>query len=136
MISGQLDKHTLLDAFRSCIPLKGDPTLRIYNESSFSQQAISYKCLNFDTESTTTNHLPLWEDCPAGIRAQVVSELRMRFLHQSDNILQNFPSCWDGEVIAFSPSESKLVDLFLERRLGRSPISCRLPGRGAGRWWM
>lgn len=50
----------------------GDPTTRTFNETSFAQQAISFKCLNFEGESPSTNWMPRWEDCPAGIRAQVV----------------------------------------------------------------
>ncbi|KAF9055515.1 hypothetical protein BDZ89DRAFT_1176189, partial [Hymenopellis radicata] len=59
--------------------ISGDPDLRTLNASSFAQQAVTFLCLNFDGESPRTNELPVDQDCPSGIRAQV-----------------NFPSCWDG----------------------------------------
>ncbi|KAH6912096.1 hypothetical protein BKA70DRAFT_825592 [Coprinopsis sp. MPI-PUGE-AT-0042] len=61
--------------------LSGDPTLRAFNESDFSQRAITFLCLDFNGESKRTNELP-HARCPQGIRAEV-----------------NFPSCWDGTDI-------------------------------------
>ncbi|KAI5890962.1 uncharacterized protein SCHCODRAFT_02627754 [Schizophyllum commune H4-8] len=65
------------DGFRM---IAGDENLRTFDNSSVSQRAISYKCLQFDEQPMEDyNGLPP-VSCPAGIRAQI-----------------NFPSCWDGQ---------------------------------------
>ena len=57
--------------------LAGTPTLRTGSED-FTQQAVSYVCLNYSSTSPYTNYLPD-QPCPDGLRAQIF-----------------FPSCWDG----------------------------------------
>ncbi|KAJ7630002.1 hypothetical protein DFH06DRAFT_1224584 [Mycena polygramma] len=57
--------------------IRGDPTLRTLDPSSFAQQAVTFLCLQGPT--TRYNELPRGVSCPGGIRAQI-----------------NFPSCWNG----------------------------------------
>jgi len=60
--------------------LSGDPTLRTRDNSSPAQQAITFKCLNFQGAATDYVRFPPMGACPSGVRAQVT-----------------FPSCWDGK---------------------------------------
>ncbi|KAF9442275.1 hypothetical protein P691DRAFT_739102 [Macrolepiota fuliginosa MF-IS2] len=59
--------------------VSGDMTLRTLDPMSFSQQAITFLCLDFQGTSTRHSELPE-KRCPSGIRSQI-----------------NFPSCWDGK---------------------------------------
>ncbi len=59
--------------------ISGDPDLRTLNASSFAQQAITFLCLDFDGVSARTNELPVDQDCPSGIRAQIVSALHHQY---------------------------------------------------------
>ncbi|KAL4802620.1 hypothetical protein BDV18DRAFT_63290 [Aspergillus unguis] len=56
----------------------GDLRLQTYNDSEFSQRAISHMCLKKDGDSEETKHLP----------RQACEKLRSQIF---------FPSCWDGK---------------------------------------
>lgn len=64
--------------------IAGNPYRRTYNASSFADQAVSFVCLDYNTDHSGD---PDWaqrnnffdHNCPSGMRMQV-----------------NFPSCWDG----------------------------------------
>ncbi|CEL11070.1 hypothetical protein ASPCAL14177 [Aspergillus calidoustus] len=58
--------------------IAGDPKLETYNDSDFSQRAISHMCLQQNGTSKETKHLPR-TSC-SKLRSQVF-----------------FPSCWDGK---------------------------------------
>ncbi|KAL3494166.1 hypothetical protein BJX62DRAFT_234539 [Aspergillus germanicus] len=58
--------------------IAGDPKLETYNDSDFSQRAISHMCLQQNGTSKETKHLPR-TSC-SKVRSQVF-----------------FPSCWDGK---------------------------------------
>ncbi|PFH51087.1 hypothetical protein AMATHDRAFT_143448 [Amanita thiersii Skay4041] len=85
--------------------LSGDLTLRTYDPNSFSQQAITFLCLDFNGVSSRHNGLPT-KSCPSGIRAQV-----------------NFPSCWDGKNVD-SPNHKSHVAFLSE---GPDKGSCKDP---------
>ncbi|KAF7307822.1 Wsc domain [Mycena kentingensis (nom. inval.)] len=62
--------------------ISGDPTIRTLDASSFSQQAVTFLCLDFSGKSNRYNELPRGQRCPSGIRSQI-----------------NFYSCWNGRDV-------------------------------------
>ncbi|RAK87077.1 hypothetical protein BO79DRAFT_175990 [Aspergillus costaricaensis CBS 115574] len=70
--------------------LAGDPSLRNYNDSNWSQRAISHMCIGKDGSSNETKGLPQ-QPCEM-LRSQVF-----------------MPSCWDGENLDSSDHKSHMA---------------------------
>ncbi|PWY69459.1 WSC domain protein [Aspergillus eucalypticola CBS 122712] len=70
--------------------LAGDPSLRTYNDSNWSQRAISHMCIGKDGSSNETKGLPQ-QPCEM-LRSQVF-----------------MPSCWDGENLDSSDHKSHMA---------------------------
>ncbi|KAK0481079.1 hypothetical protein EDD18DRAFT_1085518 [Armillaria luteobubalina] len=71
-----------------------DPNLHTLNISSFTQQAITFLCLNFNSVSMRYNELPVKQDCLSGILL---------------NCKQNFLSCWDRENVDSEDHKSHIA---------------------------
>lgn len=78
--------------------ISGTPGLRSYNGSSYAQEAVSFLCLDYATGvNAKTSELPN-QQCPDGVRSQIVSLHSIPAFLPLTFDLKNFPSCWDGKV--------------------------------------
>ncbi|KAK0481072.1 hypothetical protein EDD18DRAFT_1085525, partial [Armillaria luteobubalina] len=88
------DNSSLMTPFPDDVTLTvhaGDPNLcHTLNASSFTQQAITFLCLNFNSVSTKYNELPINQDCSSGIQLQILHPQNMDLEDHKSHVV--FPS--------------------------------------------
>ncbi|GLA13244.1 hypothetical protein AnigIFM62618_010230 [Aspergillus niger] len=89
-LANKLDRLVPLAPPKGLRMLAGDPSLRTYNDSNWSQRAVSHMCIGKDGSSNETKGLPQ-QPCEI-LRSQVF-----------------MPSCWDGENLDSSDHKSHMA---------------------------